>query len=131
MFVDASAIVSILGNEPDKLELRAKLGNAARILVSAVSIHEASLGLARLSKGRVAEAIDLTNLFIRDTGASVVAIDRRIADLALDAFSRFGKGRHKAALNMGDCFSYACAKAHRVPLLCTGNDFIHTDISIA
>jgi ribonuclease VapC len=68
---------------------------------------------------------------MQETDAQVVSMDRHIADLALDAHRRFGKGRHKAALNMGDCFSYACAKAHRVPLLCKGDDFIHTDIRIA
>jgi len=51
---------------------------------------------------------------------------------ALEAFARFGKGQgHRAGLNMGDCFSYACAKMRNVPLLCKGNDFIHTDLSLA
>jgi ribonuclease VapC len=51
--------------------------------------------------------------------------------LALDAFRRYGKGRHPAALNFGDCFAYACAKHHKVPLLHKGNDFSQTDILTA
>jgi len=131
MFVDASAIVAILGNEPDKLLLRAKLREAREILVSAISIYEASLGLTRPTQGMLAENTALVNAFVHESNAKVVVIDRSTADLALEAFARYGKGRHRAALNMGDCFAYACAKMNRVPLLCKGDDFVHTDIRIA
>jgi len=50
-------------------------------------------------------------------------------ELALDAYARYGKGRHRAALNMGDCFAYACAKANRAKLLYKGDDFVHTDLA--
>ena len=69
--------------------------------------------------------------FLDVAKALIISIDDQIGVEALNAFSRFGRGRHKAALNMGDCFSYACAKVHRVPLLSKGNDFIHTDIRFA
>ena len=64
-------------------------------------------------------------------GVECVSIDAKIGSVALDAFARYGKDRHRAALNMGDCFSYACAKVHRVPLLCKGGDFKLTDIKLA
>lgn len=54
-----------------------------------------------------------------------------VTSAAIDAFARFGKGRHPAALNMGDCFAYACARVHRVPLLYKGDDFSLTDIERA
>ena len=61
----------------------------------------------------------------------VIGIGPAEGDLALDAFERYGKGRHPARLNMGDCFAYACARTHGVPLLFKGDDFSHTDILIA
>jgi ribonuclease VapC len=67
--------------------------------------------------------------FLKAADLRVVPIDRREAEIALIAFERFGKGRHPAALNMGDCFAYACAKAHRVALLFVGDDFPQTDVN--
>jgi ribonuclease VapC len=61
----------------------------------------------------------------------IAAVDAELARLAADAFARFGKGRHRAGLNYGDCFAYALAKARRAPLLFKGDDFVHTDIEPA
>ena len=77
------------------------------------------------------ESLELLRAFLKETGAHSVEIDRAVGDLALEAHARFGKGRHKAALNMGDFFSYACARSRGVALLCKGDDFRHTDIAIA
>ena len=74
--------------------------------------------------------LELENFF-RVSGAEIVAVTLQQVDLAIDAFRRFGRGRHKAALNMGDCFSYALAKALDVPLLFKGDDFSQTDIPVA
>lgn len=68
---------------------------------------------------------------LQSAKTGVVPIDKSISDLALQAFERYGKGRHKASLNIGDCFAYACAKRHKVPLLFKGNDFGMTDVEIA
>ena len=68
---------------------------------------------------------------LKSSKATVVPIDGVVGHIALEAFERYGKGRHKAALNMGDCFAYGCAKAHKVPLLFKGGDFAYTDIAIA
>jgi ribonuclease VapC len=131
MFLDASAIIAIIAMEEDEPELSAKLDKASRRLVSPLSIYESTLGLARIARGNLPGARRSVADFADSTGAIIIEIDRIIAEGALDAFARFGRGRHRAALNLGDCFSYACARVHRVPLLCKGDDFIHTDIRLA
>jgi ribonuclease VapC len=131
MFIDASAVIAIVANEPDRQTLRDKMSAASHAITSPLAIYEATLGLTRIASGDFLAASHSMEEFLRDVSATVVDIDAKIAKGALDAFIRFGKGRHRAALNMGDCFSYACAKIHRVPLLCKGDDFIHTDIRIA
>lgn len=79
----------------------------------------------RLTNGVPVPVQELAADFIREASTKFVAIDEEIGQLAIDAFARFGKGRHRAALNMGDCFSYACAKFTGAKLLCMGDDFIH------
>lgn len=69
--------------------------------------------------------------FFAEFGVKVVAIEPAMTAIALDAFRRYGKGRHPAALNFGGCFAYACAKHHNVPLLYKGNNFSQTDIVAA
>lgn len=128
MFVDASAIIAILANEPERNFLRDKLNAADQVFVSPLAVYEASLGFARILDGNISTSSAGVRDFLAATKALVIPIDDEIGEKALAAFDRFGKGRHKAALNMGDCFAYACAKVHRVPLLFKGDDFIHTDI---
>lgn len=66
--------------------------------------------------------------FLAEVRAVPVPIDAEMGRIAIAAFERCGKGRHQAALNMGDCFAYACARSMNVPLLCKGNDFPRTDV---
>jgi ribonuclease VapC len=127
MFIDASAMVAILTFETDKVELQEKMRNVETILTSSLTIYEATLAVARVLNLKLDQAEKMVDVFLFGTEASVVAIDFEIGREAILAFTRFGKGRHRAALNMGDCFSYACAKVHHVSLLCKGDDFIHTD----
>lgn len=131
MFVDASAAIAILGGEDDAEALAAKLERAEKVLISPLAIYETAVGLARKRECPVEEAEALVAIFVREIGATIVEIDNAVGQLAIGAFARFGKGRHKADLNMGDCFAYACAQAHGVTLLFKGNDFIHTDIAVA
>lgn len=131
MFADASAVVAILVDEPDSEHLSDRLGAAERVLVSGLAYYEASTGVARAHRIPIDAARELVVQLFAEAGAEFVPIDAAIASVALDAFARYGKGRHRAALNMGDCFSYACAKVHRVPLLCKGDDFKLTDIKLA
>jgi ribonuclease VapC len=131
MFFDASAIVAILLRETDWESLASKVNPDRQNITSALSRYEAVLGVVRSRSCEIEAANILVKQFLDQAKASIISIDDLIGVEALTAFSRFGRGRHKAALNMGDCFSYACAKAHRVPLLFKGNDFIHTDVRVA
>lgn len=131
MFVDASAAIAILSGESDAEALAHKLEQAERVLVSPLALYEAVAGLARKRACPVEEAQVLVDLFVGEIGAQVIEISPDIGRGAIDAFARFGKGRHRADLNMGDCFAYACARDRDVPLLFKGNDFIHTDIVAA
>jgi len=89
------------------------------------------LGVARALNATISDATQLVNDFIEAKSLKNLAIDASIAASAVAAFARYGKGRHKAKLNMSDCFAYACAQSLDVPLLCKGNDFKHTDIDVA
>ena len=78
-----------------------------------------------------AEGVQLLDLLIESAGVEVVAVDLAQARLARRAFARFGKGRHPAGLNYGDCFAYALARQLGEPLLCKGDDFSRTDLSLS
>jgi len=71
---------------------------------------------------------ELTDRFLRDASIEMVAVDAGTAERALSAWRRYGTGRHPAALNLGDCFSYALAEETGLPLVCTGNDFTASDL---
>ena len=131
MFVDASAAIAILGGEDDGPDLAVRLERAEVVLVSPVALYEMVAGLARRRACPIEEAQELVDLFVNEVGAEIVPITEEIGRRAVEAFARFGKGRHKADLNMGDCFAYAVADVHKVALLFKGNDFIHTDVVIA
>jgi len=131
MFVDASAMVAILASEEDAGALAARLGQAQRAYTSPVAIYETVLGLARVTGMRGVESRALVSEFLDEAGIETILITDSIADMAIDAFDRFGKGRHKAALNLGDCFAYACALALESPLLFKGQDFPQTDVTVA
>jgi ribonuclease VapC len=139
MFVDASAIVAILGREPGHREIEKWLGAAeGRFFVSPLVKVEASVALARQkAKGtnvkaspellrRAQRAVDA---FVEDLDAEEVAITPEVGRRALDAGATYGKAvRHPADLNFGDCFAYACAKQLGVALIYKGDDFAHTDL---
>jgi ribonuclease VapC len=77
------------------------------------------------------DTLALVEHFLNEIGTTVVPIDQAAAGVAVAAFDRFGRGRHPAALNMGDCFAYACARQLDAPLLCKGNGLPHTDVNLA
>lgn len=132
MFVDASAIVAVLTGEPDADALADTLDAARAPITSAVAVFEATLGLCRKRHASVAEAQADVAEFLAAAGVQTVSITAREAEAALDAFSRYGKGRgHPAQLNMGDCFAYAVAKTYRTVLLFKGDDFSKTDVQSA
>ncbi|HLY44975.1 MAG TPA: type II toxin-antitoxin system VapC family toxin [Stellaceae bacterium] len=129
MFADASAIVAIIAAEPDASSLVTRLAAAGRVYASAMAVYEATLGIARSLNLSLDNAASLVDDFLSETQAEIVPITAEIGRGALRAFERFGRGRHRAQLNMGDCFAYACARALGVPLLFKGDDFALTDIA--
>jgi ribonuclease VapC len=132
MFVDASAIVAIVALEPEAATLAEALDGASSPITSSIAVYEAALGLCRKKRASVEAAQAQIHNFLREAGIRLVAIAPDASDGALDAFSRYGKGRgHRAQLNMGDCFAYAVAKAHGTSLLFKGEDFSLTDIAAA
>lgn len=123
--VDTSALIAILFLEPDAEAFQHRL-SLEDVCLSAVSLQEASMVLAgRLRDETAWEELDD---LVRITPIEVVGNDRILAELSRLAFLRFGKGRHPAALNFGDCASYALAKHRDIPLLFKGTDFAKTDI---
>jgi ribonuclease VapC len=132
VFVDTSVLVAIIADEPEAETFAAKL-NAAKIpITSALVVLEASMRLSSLLNIETVAAEELVRDVLREAKVSVVPIDDATATLAVAAFAAYGKGRgHSAPLNIADCLSYACAKAHRAPLLSKGNDFSLTDIEAA
>ncbi len=131
MFVDASAIVAILAGESDAASLAGRLSRARAARTSATAVAEAAIALARIANAPADDALGLVERFLIETKIKVMPIDLVTARLAIEGFVRFGKGRHPAALNFGDCFAYACARQAETPLLCKGNDFPRTDIDLA
>jgi ribonuclease VapC len=131
MFLDASAIIAIIAGEDDAASLTARLDRAETVLTSPIALFEAVLGLARIGNVEPGAVIPTLESFLQETGAQTIPIDAHVARAAIAAFERFGKGRHPAALNLGDCFAYACARLSGVALLCKGNDFPRTDAVIA
>jgi ribonuclease VapC len=129
--MDASAFVAIIAREDGFEGLAAALEGEAEIYCSAISIWETVAALVRSYQYSVPDARRVVSNYIGDLGFKYVPMGQRENDLALDAFGRFGRGRHKAALNMGDCFAYACAKANSAKLLFKGGDFALTDIDAA
>jgi ribonuclease VapC len=128
MVIDTSAIVAILFDEPEREEFNHKIAAATHRLLSAPTLVECSLILE--SRKQALGRAEL-ELFVYTAELSIVPFDQTQAELAVMAWRTYGKGRHPASLNLGDCFAYALAKARFLPLLFKGNDFLRTDISVA
>src|SRR6516164_7677991 len=109
MFVDASAMVAILAEESDAAALTKRLEQAAERCTSPIAIYEAAVGIARACNVPVPRAEMILERFLEQATVRIVPITAEIGRGALSAFERYGRGRHAAALNMGDCFAYACA----------------------
>ena len=131
MFLDASALVAVMVPESDGDEIAAKLEAADRVVVSPLVVWESVVAMARIRRSPVEVARRSVEMFLIGIGAEVMPIDADVGNAAVAAFARFGKGRHPAALNMGDCFAYACAGRRGLPLLCKGDDFARTDARLA
>ncbi len=124
-----SALIAILRREPEADSFLRVIATADGCLLSSVSLLETSMVLAGRS-GDAASCSELDALIAR-AAVQVVAQDAGLAEAARDAFLRYGKGRHPAALNLGDCASYALARTHSLKLLFKGSDFARTDLMAA
>jgi ribonuclease VapC len=131
IFADASALIAIVAHEPDALALADCLDADKARLCSAMSAWETVAGLCRSYTFSVASARARVRLFLDALDFTFVAIGEAEFELAAEAYAQFGKGRHAAGLNMGDCFAYACARSNRANLLFKGDDFARTDIKSA
>lgn len=127
--LDTSALRAVVFGEADAAQFAsAMLANVGDCALSAATLLEAAI-VVEAKQGQGA-AQDL-RLLLEEIGAEVVPVDEDTASVAIAAWQRFGKGRHPAGLNFGDCFSYALAKVSGAPLLYKGEDFTQTDIARA
>ncbi len=128
MVIDSSALIAILSKEAERRPFEDSIRLAPARLLSACGLVETSIVV--LSRRRE-EGLAILDELLADMQVETVPVSANHARLAVDAFRRFGKGRHPAGLNFGDCFSYALAKATGEPLLFKGDDFSQTDITRA
>ncbi len=125
MVLDRSALLAVLLNEPEATAFRLAIeADSVRLLSAATLVETAIVIEARVGEGGGREL----DLLLQKAAVEVVAVDAEQADLARRAYREFGKGRHAAGLNYGDCFSYALAHATGEPLLFKGHDFDKTDV---
>jgi ribonuclease VapC len=128
MVIDTSAILAILQDEPERRTFNEIIEAAPSVLLSVANLVEASIVVeARFGPAGVL-ALDR---FLETAGVSTAPVDRDQGQLARRAYREYGKGRHPAGLNLGDCFAYALAMARGEPLLFKGEDFSKTDVIVA
>lgn len=127
MVIDSSALVAIFLSEPERRELLLAITSADTRLISAATVLETGIALESRQGEEAGREFDL---FLVKANLETVPVDAEQVELARSAWRKFGKGRHPAGLNFGDCFSYALAKSSGEPLLAKGTDFAKTDISI-
>jgi ribonuclease VapC len=128
IFADASALIAIIVGEEEAERLADDLDADPARLCSALTVWETVAGLCRSYTFSVEAARGHVEQFLHAGEFEFIAIGERECAIALLAHATFGKGRHPAALNMGDCFAYACAKSHGAKLLYKGDDFAQTDV---
>jgi ribonuclease VapC len=126
MVIDTSAVLAVLQNEPERRAFNEAIEAAERRAMSTATFVETSIVIeARYG----ADGLRDLDLFIAKAGIDLVPVDVEQANAARRAFSEYGRGRHPAGLNYGDCFSYALAKVLGAPLLFKGDDFVRTDVA--
>ena len=123
--VDTSVLIAILENEDTSLDLLKLLESESSAVMSAVSYAEAGIVVTSRQGDSGRRALER---LVKALSIDIVECDRTHSELAIDAYQKYGKGRHPARLNFGDCFSYALAKHLDLPLLFVGNDFAETDV---
>ena len=128
MILDTSALMAILQREPEAAAFGDAVSRADRVAIAAPTLVE----LGMVAEGRAGEAVRARiDRLVQSMKVEVVPFTAEHASAALDAWRRYGKGRHPAGLNLGDCFAYALAVARDEPLLFKGEDFARTDVKAA
>jgi ribonuclease VapC len=125
MVIDSSAIIAVLLNEANAAQIAEAIDSGSQRLLSAASLLEASIVIESRKGEAAGRELDL---LIYRAAIEVVAVDQDQVEIARIAWRRYGRGRHPAGLNYGDCFSYALARSRGLPLLFQGEDFSRTDI---
>jgi ribonuclease VapC len=128
MVLDSSAVLAILFDESERSAFTTAIEGDPRRLMSAANLLEAAL-VVEARRGEPAGR-DL-DLLLHRAEVQVISVDANQVEVARTAWRRFGKGRHPAALNFGDCFAYALAATTGEPLLFKGEDFGHTDLALS
>jgi len=129
MFVDTSAFVAMLTDEPEAEALATALERAGKKRTSPLVRLETCAVLATRLDIAPTRAEALFDELLAEADIEVAPLTDAVGRIAVKAFETYGKGRHPARLNIVDCFSYACAKALDAPLLFKGNDFMQTDVN--
>ena len=130
MFLDSSAVVSIISQDQHCETLLAKADRVTgRFITSPITIALTSTKLAEIKECSILDIMPVVDHFHKELSAVNTNITPEMAATALGAFQMYGKGQHKADLDLNQCFSYAVAKSYRVKILHSTNKFIHTDIS--
>jgi len=128
MILDTSAVVAILLREPGYEGLLETLSTASEAGIGAPTLVEAAIVLSARTGN---DSRGLLSRFLTESGVITIPMTDAHWSTAVDAWLRFGKGRHPAALNFGDCLAFATARVSNRPLLCVGNDFTRTDLQTA
>ena len=131
MFIDASALAAMLTNEDEARELLARVQQSTTRLTSPLAVWEAAIAIACVLDLPIAAAAEAVESYLALMEIKTVNVAPETARIALEAYDRYGKGRHPARLNFGDCFAYACARNLGEPLMFKGGDFPQTDIEAA
>jgi ribonuclease VapC len=129
ILIDASALIAMIAGEDDADQLADLLAIDRVRCCSPIALWETAVGLCRSYAFTVENAKATVKDFLVAHDIEIATITEREYSLALYAYANYGKGKHPAALNMGDCFAYASAKGHRASLLFKGNDFSKTDVA--
>ena len=126
MIIDSSALITVLDQEPEAERIARAMAAASDRMLSAATLLEAGIIMQARRGDEGARDLDL---LLAKLGIEIVPLTAKQADIARKAFRRYGRGRHQARLNFGDCFAYALAKDAAAPLLFKGDDFGQTDVA--
>jgi ribonuclease VapC len=128
VILDTSAVVAVARRERGYQPIADALNAAPELEIGAPTLFEAAMVL----QGRAGKrGLEVLSSLLAENGVVTAPFDKQHSKLALEAFARYGKGRHPAGLNYGDCMTYATARVTGRPLLCVGGDFAKTDLPLA